>query len=290
MFKAVEEWRHGDSMGARSEFYRIEPSRGWATLGVRDIWNYRELLFFLSWRELQGTYRQTALGMTSWIFLRPILNVLVLSIVFGRVVKVPTDGVAYPLFSMSALLPWSFFSNAVQRAARSLVDNMHIISKVYFPRAIIPIASTLSGLTDFGASLLVFAILLLIYRMPLRWEMVFIPFLFLLAFSFSLAVGLWLATLSAKYRDVAFAVTFFVQAFMYVSPVVYPVSMVPKSALWLYRLNPMTTVIEGFRWAALGSVPTPGSWMAVSIVLVATLLISGAFIFRRTERNAIDLL
>jgi lipopolysaccharide transport system permease protein len=268
----------------------IEPSRGWASLGLQDIWKYRELLYFLTWREMQGTYRQTALGMATWIFLRPILNVLVLSVVFGRVVKVPTDGMPYPLFSLSALLPWSFFSNAVQRSSRSLVDNMHIISKVYFPRIIIPIAGTTSGLTDFAASLLVFLVLLMTYHMPLRREMLLIPLFLLAAFFLALAVGLWLATLSVRYRDVAFAVTFLLQAFMYISPVVYPVSMVPRSLIWLYRLNPMTGVIEGFRWALLGSAPPPVSWMLISGAMILAMLISGAFIFSRTERTAVDLL
>ena len=287
---AVEELASKTKSGTAGEIRRIEASRGWSSLGLRDLWDYRELLFFLSWRELQGTYRQTALGMGAWIFLRPILNVLVLSVVFGRIVKVPTDGMPYPLFSLSALLPWSFFSNAVQRSSRSLVDNMHIISKVYFPRMVIPIAGTSSGLTDFGASILVFLVLLMVYRMPLRLEMLMIPLFLLISFLFSLAIGLWLATLSVKYRDVAFAVTFFLQAFMYISPVVYPVSMVPASVLWLYRLNPMTSVIEGFRWALLGSASTPGPWIIVSVALVLAALITGAFVFRRAERTAVDLL
>jgi lipopolysaccharide transport system permease protein len=287
---ATQNYIKKNSAKIPSEIQCIEPSRGWASLGLHEIWKYRELLYFLTWREMQGTYRQTALGMASWVFLRPILNVLVLSVVFGRVVKVPTDGAPYPLFSLSALLPWSFFSNAVQRSARSLVDNMHIISKVYFPRMVMPIAGTSSGLADFAASFLVFLVLLLTYRMSLRWEMLTIPLFLLAAFLFSLAAGLWLATLSVRYRDVAFAVTFLLQAFMYISPVVYPVSMVPKSLLWLYRLNPMTGVIEGFRWALLGSTPPPTSWMLISVGMIFALLISGAFIFRRTERIAVDLL
>lgn len=279
--------------GARSgrdEVVLIAPSSGWASLGLHDIWDYRELLFFLTWRELQGTYRQTALGMSTWIFLRPLLNVAVLTFVFGRIVKIPTEGVPYPLFSLAALLPWGFFANAVHRASRSLVDNMHIISKVHFPRMVIPIAGALSGLVDFAASLLVLMLLLPIYRMPLRWQSLTVPFFLLLAFFFSLAVGLWLATLSVKYRDVSFAVTFLLQAYMYASPVVYPVSMVPQRFVYLYRLNPMTGVIEGFRWALLGSVPLPGTWILISVVFVIVALISGAFVFRRTERTAVDLL
>lgn len=267
----------------------IQPASGWASLGLRDLYEYRELLFFLVWREIQGTYRQTALGM-SWIFLRPIISMLVLSVVFGAVVQVPTDGIPYPLFSLAALLPWGFFSNAVQRAARSLVDNMHMISKVYFPRMSIPIAGAASGLVDFGASFLVLLLMLLIYRMPLRWEIITLPIFLLVTFGFALATGLWLATLSVKYRDVSFAIVFLLQALMYASPVIYPVSMVPEQLLFLYQLNPMTGVIEGFRWALLGSSPPPGPWFLLSIALVVVGVITGAMVFRRTERTVVDLL
>lgn len=267
----------------------IQPARGWASLGLRDLFEYRELLVFLVWREIQGTYRQTALGM-SWIFLRPVISMLVLSVVFGAIVQIPTGDIPYPLFSLTALLPWGFFSNAVQRGARSLVDNMHMISKVYFPRMAIPIAGTASGLVDFGASFLVLLVMLLIYRMPLRWEIVTLPLFLLVTFAFALATGLWLATLSVKYRDVSFAIVFLLQALMYASPVIYPVSMVPKQLLFLYYLNPMTGVIEGFRWALLGSADPPGPWFLLSISLVVIGVISGAMIFRRTERTVVDLL
>lgn len=267
----------------------IQPARGWTSLGLRDLYEYRELLFFLVWREIQGTYRQTALGM-SWIFLRPVISMLVLSAVFGAIVQIPTGDIPYPLFSLTALLPWGFFSNAVQRGARSLVDNMHMISKVYFPRMAIPIAGTASGLVDFGASFLVLLVMLLIYRMPLRWEIVTLPIFLLVTFGFALATGLWLATLSVKYRDVSFAIVFLLQALMYASPVIYPVSMVPPQLLFLYHLNPMTGVIEGFRWALLGSADPPGPWFLLSIFLVVTGVISGALVFRRTERTVVDLL
>jgi lipopolysaccharide transport system permease protein len=204
----------------------IQASHGWVSLGLADVWEYRELLVFLIWREIQGIYRQTALGI-SWIFLRPIINMLLLSVVFGRLIQVPSDGLPYPLFSLSALLPWTFFSNAVLRASRSLVDNMHVIAKVYFPRLIIPMAGAMSGLVDFIASFIVFLVMMLIYQTPLRIEMLWLPVFFLVAFAFSLAVGLWLATLSVKYRDVSFAVNFFLMALMYLSPVIYSVSIVP---------------------------------------------------------------
>lgn len=267
----------------------IERSRGWSSLGLKDVWEYRELLYFLMWREIRGAYRQTALGY-SWIFLRPLVGMLVLSVVFGGIVQIPSDGLPYPLFSLSALLPWSFFSQAVQRSSRSLVDNMNIISKVYFPRMVIPISGTMSGLVDFAAAFLVFLIMLAIYQMPLRPQTLLVPVFLAVAFLFALAVGLWLATLSVKYRDVAFAVTFLLQLLMYLSPVIYPVSMVPEQILFLYNLNPMTGVIEGFRWALLDSGDPPGLYFLLSIVLVIFLLIVGAYIFRRTERTVVDVL
>ncbi len=267
----------------------IQPSRGWSSLGLKDLWEYRELLYFTVWREIQGRYRQTALGM-SWLFLRPVVNMLVLSLVFGGLVKVPSDDLPYPLFSLAALLPWGYFSQAVTRAASSLVDNKHVISKVYFPRMVVPLAGAVSGLVDFGASFVVFLGMLLIYHMPLRPEMLWLPGLVLVALIFALAVGLWLATLSVKYRDVSFAVNFLLQALMYASPVIYPVSLVPERLRFAYQLNPMTGVIQGFRWALLGSGQAPGEMFFASVGIVLLALISGAFIFRRTERTIVDVL
>jgi lipopolysaccharide transport system permease protein len=267
----------------------IEQSRGWASLGLRDVWEYRELLGYLVWREIQGAYRQTALGVT-WLFLRPIVNMLLLSFVFGTMVRVPSDDVPYPLFSLAALLPWGFFSNGVLRASRSLVDNMHVISKVYFPRMIIPVAGAASGLFDFAASLVILIIAMLIYRTPLRVEILWLPIFLIVALGFSLAVGLWLATLSVKYRDVSFAVTFLLQALMYMSPVIYPVSIVPQAIRFIYQLNPMTGVIQGFRWSLFGSGQPPEITFLLSIGLMILALVSGAYIFRRTERTVVDIL
>jgi lipopolysaccharide transport system permease protein len=274
--------------GGRSRLI-IEPSRGWASLGLHEVWEYRELLGFLIWREIQGLYRQTALGIT-WLFIRPLVNVILLTFVFGTIVNVPSDEVPYPLFSLAALLPWGFFSNAVQRASRSLVDNMHVISKVYFPRLVVPIAGAASGLLDFAAALLILFFAMLAYRMPFRVEALWLPVYLIVTLGFALAVGLWLATLSVKYRDVSFAVTFLLQALMYASPVIYPVSMVPESLRFFYQLNPMTGVIQGFRWSLYGSGEPPGAVFALAIGLTLIGLISGAYIFRRTERTVVDIL
>lgn len=267
----------------------IQASSGWSSLGLRDLWEYRELLYFMIWREVQGRYRQTALGM-SWLFLRPVVNMVVLSVVFGGLVKVPSDGLPYPLFSLAALLPWGYFSTAVGRASGSLVENMNVISKVYFPRMVAPLAAVASGLVDLGASFLVFLGLMLFYRAPLRVEMLWLPALVLVALAFALGVGLWLATLSVRYRDVGFAVAFLLQALMYASPVVYSVSLVPERWRFVYQLNPMTGVIQGFRWALLGSGDAPGGMFLVGVSVILFLLVSGAFVFRRTERTVVDIL
>jgi lipopolysaccharide transport system permease protein len=269
----------------------IEATQGWASLGLRDIWEYRELLVLLVWREIRGAYRQTALG-ASWLFLRPILNVIVLTVVFGNFVKIPTNDLPYALFSLSALLPWGYFSNAVLRSAGSLVTNMEIISKVYFPRMIISVAGVLSGLVDLAASFLVFLVFMLVFKLPFRIEMLWLPAFILAAVLMALTVGLWLATLSVRYRDVSFAVNFLLQALMYLSPVIYPISSVPEKLVFFYQLNPMAGIIEGFRWALLGpgagSPPGTTFWISMGIMLVG--LVMGAFVFRRTERTIVDVL
>jgi len=235
----------------------IEPTKGWSSLGLKDLWYYRELLFFLVWREIQGAYRQTALGIT-WLFLRPILHMLVLSLVFGRIVGVESGDIPYPLFVLAALLPWGFFSNSVVRGSRSLVQNMHMISKVYFPRLVIPIAGASSGLVDLVAAFCVFIIAMFLYGLPLRWEMMTLPLFVSVALGFALAVSLWLATLSVKFRDVEYAVNFIIMTLMYLSPVIYSVEIVPEPFRIIYALNPMTGVIIGFRWAFLGVGDPPG--------------------------------
>lgn len=279
-----------DSFSVPKPHVIIQPTRGWSSVGLGDVWEYRDLLYFLVWRQIQGAYRQTALGM-SWLFLRPLINMVVLSVVFGGLVKVPSDGLPYPLFSLAALLPWIYFTNAVTRAAGSLVENMAVISKVYFPRMIIPAVGSISGLVDFGASFVVFFGMLLFYRMPLRLEMLWLPAFLLMALAFSLAIGFWLATLSVKYRDVLFAINFMLQALMYASPVIYSISLVPERWRFIYQINPMTGVIQGFRWALLGSGEAPGGtafYLSLGIILLT--LVSGTYVFRRTERTIVDLL
>jgi len=265
----------------------IEPGSGWRSIGIGELWDYRELLGFLILRELRGTYRQTALGL-SWLFLRPLVGLLVLSLTFGVIVGVDSDGVPYPLFAGAALLPWSYFQAAVLRSSGSLVGNLHIISKVYFPRLTLPIASVLSGLVDLAAAAAVFLGLMLLYRMPLRAELLWLPLFVAVAGLSALAFGLWSASLSVRYRDVAFAMTFLLQALMYMTPVIYPLDMVPAAFRPVYLLNPMTGVVQGFRWALLGSNGPPGPAFAASVLFTCLALFGGALLLRRTERTLVD--
>lgn len=267
----------------------IESTAGWASLGLKDIWEYRELLYLLIWRELRGSYRQTALG-ASWMFLRPLLNVVVLTLVFGIIIKVPSDNVPYALFSLSAWIPWGYFSSAVVRSANSLVQNMEVISKVYFPRMTITIAGVLSGLTDLVASLVIFFIAMPLFGWPFRLEILWLPLFILAAMLLALGFGLWLATLSVRFRDVAFAINFLLQVLMYLCPVIYPLSSVPERLQVVYQLNPMTGIIQGFRWSLLGQGNPPGLLFLFSMVIMLVFLVAGAFVFRRTERTIVDVL
>jgi lipopolysaccharide transport system permease protein len=267
----------------------IEPTRGWRSLGLREAWEYRDLLYFVVLREVRGIYRQTALGL-SWLVLRPLITVGMLSLAFGVLVEVPSDGVPYPLFSLAAIIPWGYFATAAQRSAGSLVNNMSIISKVYFPRIVLPLGTAVSGLAEFAAGVAVALCMLGVYRMPLRVELLWLPVFAFVALALAVAVGLWLATLSVRYRDVAFAITFLLQAYMYASPVIYPTSLVPVRFRFLYELNPMVGVIEGCRWAMLGSGDPPGRAFVLSVGIVILLLLQGAYVFRRTERTIVDLL
>lgn len=267
----------------------IEPTRGWSSLGLRDVWEYRELLYFMLWRDVKGKYRQMALG-PLWIVLKPLFSMFIFSLVFGGLAKLPSDGLPYPIFSYSAVLPWGFFSGAVSMAAGSLVSNMHLISKVYFPRMVVPISGVISGIVDLAVSFVILLFMMLFFGIMPTWAMITVLLFVLLAVATALAIGLWLATLAVKFRDVNFAVGFMLTAWQYLSPVVYPSSMVPERWQFLYHLNPMTNVIDGFRWALLGSAAPPIIPLVISSSLVLVALVTGAFNFRRTERTIVDIL
>ncbi len=267
----------------------IERTRGLSSLGVQEIWQYRDLLFFLLWRELKGRYSQMALG-PLWLVIAPLGQMIIYSVLLGAVARLPSEGVPYALFVYVALLPWQFFVNITRQTADSLLSQRTIIAKVYFPRLIVPLVSVLSGLVDFIASLIVLAMMMIFFRFTLSWTVVALPFFLLLATMLGLGIGLWLAGLNVKFRDTSIALGFFLEAGKFLSPIVYSATLVPERWQTLYHLNPLTPVIEGFRWALLGAGPGPGwpaAWAAAAAALV---LASGAFYFRRIDRTIVDIM
>jgi len=265
----------------------IRPSTGWAPLHLRELWEYRELLYFLTWRDIKVRYKQTALGAT-WAVLQPLLTMVVFNVFFGRLAKVPSDGLPYPIFAYCGLVPWTYFATALSQSANSLVDHGRLITKVYFPRLLVPAASVIAGLVDLGIALVVLVGMLLFYGVAPRPAVVTLPLFILLAAATALAVGLWLSALNVQYRDVRYTLQFLIQFWLFATPVAYPSSLVPQRWRILYGLNPMTGVVEGFRWALLGKGEAPGALLAVSVLTVAAALIGGLFYFRRMERAFAD--
>lgn len=265
----------------------IEPTRGWGSLALHEVWEYRDLFYFLLWRDLKGRYRQMALG-PLWIVLRPLLNMFVFTVIFGTVAKLPSDGIPFPLFTYSALLPWTFFSTSTMGAANSLFNYRNLITKVYFPRLIIPVVSVIAGLVDFTISFVILVGMIMVYGYNLSWTMLTIPLYLILAAATALTVGLWAACWIVHYHDVNEIVAYAIRGWLFVTPVVYASSIIPEKWRMIYRLNPMTTVVEGFRWALLGAGQPPGLELLVSTLLVGVLLVSGAYYFRRTERTIVD--
>jgi lipopolysaccharide transport system permease protein len=265
----------------------IRPTRGWIALRLGELWEYRELLYFLVWRDVKVRYKQTFLGV-GWAVLQPLLTMVIFSTVFGNFAKIPSDGVPYPIFSYVALLPWNFFSAALGRAGNSLVSSANLIRKVYFPRLVVPIAATLGGLLDFLVAFVILIGMMLYYNIYPTIMILTLPLFLLLAVASALAMGLWLAALNVKYRDVGYIIPFLIQIWMYASPVVYPVSLVPERWRIIFALNPMTGVIEGFRAALLGTPSLDWLTLIPSVVIVIILLVSGALYFRRTEKTFAD--
>ncbi len=270
----------------------IQPSRGWAALNLRAVWEYRELLYFLVWRDVKVRYKQTLLGVL-WIVLQPVISMVVFSLLFGGLLNVPSGGVPYPVFVYSALLPWNYFATSLTRSSGSLVGSANLITKVYFPRLIIPVSGVLGGLVDFAVSFVVLIGLMLAYRLPLTPAILLLPLFLLLALLTALGFGLWLAALNVRFRDVQYLVPFIVQMWMYLTPVVYGSALIPERFRWLLALNPMTAVVEGFRWALLGDMApvaqTSLLTLAVSTGVTLVVLISGLIFFRRTERTFADI-
>jgi lipopolysaccharide transport system permease protein len=267
---------------------RVQPLRGWASLRLQELWEYRELLYFLTWRDIKVRYKQTLLG-AAWAILQPLMTMAVFSLFFGNLANIGSDGHPYPIFSFAALVPWTFFAYALQQSSNSLVASANLLKKVYFPRLAIPISSVLSGGVDF---LLAFSVLLVMmpwYRVWPTWNIIFLPPLVLLATVTALGVGLWLSALNVQYRDVRYIVPFLTQFWMFATPIAYPGSLVPAAWRPLYALNPMVGVVEGFRWALLGTETAPGPMIAVSALAACVLLVSGALYFRSMEKTFADL-
>lgn len=266
----------------------IKPSHGWAALNLRELWLYRELIFFMTWRDLKVRYKQTLLG-ASWAILQPFLTMVVFSIFFGNLAKVPSDGVPYPIFSYTALVPWILFSKALQDASRSLVANSHMITKVYFPRMILPLSSVMAGVVDFLIAFVVLLGMMVFFNIFPTVNVWVLPLFILLALVTAIGVGLWLSALNVLFRDINYILPFLTQFWMYLTPVAYPSSMIPSEWQVIYALNPMTGVVEGFRWALLGTGQPPGIMTLVSSIAAVVLLISGMFYFKRMERLFADM-
>ena len=265
----------------------IEPKKGLFQLDLKGIWQYRELLYFLVWRDLKVRYKQTVIGI-GWAVLQPFVTMVIFTIIFGKLVKVPSDGIAYPIFAYSALLPWNYFASALQRCVVSVVGDAALVSKVYFPRLILPLAGTISGFADFFVSFLLLLGMMTFYHLGLSWTVLVLPFFLLLALSTALAVGLWLSALNVRYRDVGHTIPFLMQIWMYASPIVYPASMIPEKYRFFYSLNPMAGVIEGFRWALLGKQSPDFAVMAISVAMVLLLISGGLVFFRNMEKTFAD--
>jgi lipopolysaccharide transport system permease protein len=266
---------------------RIEPSEGWVSLKLRELWEYRELLYFLIWRDVKVRYKQTVLG-AAWAVIQPFFTMVVFSVFFGRLAKIPSDGVPYPIFSYVALVPWNFFSQGLSQSSNSLVGGARLIKKVYFPRLAMPIATVLSGVVDFVLAFIVLLGMMLAYGIVPTVNALLLPFLLLLALIASLGVGLWLSALNVQFRDVRYTVPFITQFWLFATPIAYPSSLLPEPWRTLYGINPMAGVVEGFRWALLGTDTAPGPIIIISSLVALALLVSGAFYFRRMEKTFAD--
>lgn len=267
---------------------RIAASRGWVPLKLGELWEYRELLYFLIWRDVKVRYKQTVLG-AAWAIIQPLFTMVVFSLFFGQLGKIPSDGIPYPIFSFAALVPWTFFANGLGQSSNSLVGSSNLITKVYFPRLVVPLAAVVSGVVDFALAFIVLLGMMLFYGIVPTINVLWLPLLFLLALITALGVGLWFSALNVEFRDVRYVITFLTQLWLFATPIAYPSSMLPQPWRTLYGLNPMTGVVEGFRWALLGTNSAPGPIIAVSSTAAVLILITGAFYFRRMERTFADI-
>lgn len=278
-----------DSLGKHGAlpYIDIKPPKGWVSLRLSELWQYRELVYFLMWRDIKVRYKQTALG-AAWAIIQPFFTMLVFSLFFGRLAKMPSDGVPYPIFAYAALVPWMFFATSLAQSADSLVGSANLIKKVFFPRLAIPLGTVMAGVVDFCLAFSVLIIMMMFYGMVPTANIIWLPFLLLLALITSLGVGLWLSALNVQFRDVRYVVPFIVQFWLFATPIAYPSSLLSEPWRTIYGINPMAGVVEGFRWALLGTTNAPGPMLAVSAIAAITVLVGGAFYFRRMETTFAD--
>jgi lipopolysaccharide transport system permease protein len=267
----------------------IEPSRGWVSLRLKELWTYRELFYFFVWRDIKIRYKQTVLG-ASWAIIQPLMTMVIFSLFFGRLANMPSDGIPYPIFSYAGLVPWTFFANGLLQSSNSLVNNSNMIKKIYFPRLVLPISSVFSGIIDFGLAFVVLLLMMAYFQIYPTVNVTWLPFFILLAFVTSLGVGFWFSAMNAQFRDIRYIVPFVVQAWLFITPIAYPSSLLSEPWKTLYGLNPMAGVVEGFRWALLGTDTAPGSITIVSTIMAVLILISGVFYFRRMEKTFADVI
>jgi lipopolysaccharide transport system permease protein len=270
-----------------SSVIRIEPSKGWVRLGLRELWTYRELVYFMIWRDVKVRYKQSVLG-AAWAIIQPFFTMIVFSIFFGKLAKMPSDGIPYPIFSYAALVPWAFFSNGLTQASNSLVGGSNLIKKVYFPRLAMPIASVLGGIVDFFLAFIMLIAMMYYFGMTPTIHVFWLPFFLILAFMTSLGTSLWFSAMYVQFRDVRHVVPFITQIWMYATPIVYPSSLLPEPWRSIYGINPMAGVVEGFRWALLGIGQAPGPIIIVSSFAAFMLMTFGAYYFRRLEKTFAD--
>ncbi len=265
----------------------IKPSKGWVSLKLKELWEYKELLYFLIWRDIKVRYKQTVLG-GAWAIIQPFFTMVVFSLFFGRLAKMPSDGIPYPIFSYAALVPWTFFANGMNQASNSLVTGANLIKKVYFPRLAIPIASVLSFVVDFGLAFIMLLAMMLYFDIVPTVNVFWLPLLLMLALVTSLGVSLWLSAMNVQFRDIRFTIPFLTQFWLFATPIAYPSSLLSEPWRTLYGINPMVGVVEGFRWALLGTDTAPGPIIIVSAFAALLILISGALYFRRLEKTFAD--
>ena len=277
----------GDQSISNAPVIRIEPSRGWISLKLDELWEYRELLYFLAWRDIKIRYKQTVLG-AAWAIIQPFFTMVVFSLFFGALAGVPSDGIPYPIFSFAALVPWTFFANSLNQSSNSLVNSANLIQKVYFPRLAVPIASVVSGVVDFILAFLVLLAMMLYYGIAPTLNALWLPFFFLLGLVTALGVSLWLSAMNVRFRDIRYTVPFLIQFWMFSTPIAYSSSLLSEPWRTLYGLNPMVGVVEGFRWGLLGTNTAPGPIILVSSLMAIVILIGGAFYFRRVEKTFAD--